>query len=37
MFSRIHLPRLTGEVRVGLDVAVKNARLVEDAAPRRAG
>ena len=23
MFSRIHLPRLTGEVRVGLDVAVR--------------
>ena len=28
MFSRIHLPRLTGEVRVGLDVAARTLAWV---------
>src|SRR5205823_11937758 len=29
MFSRIHLPRLTGEVRVGFDVTVSTVRSEE--------
>ena len=37
MFSRIHLPRLTGERSIGVGRRREHARLGQHAAPRRAG